>query len=113
MSVRRSLVWLTALVLALLLIPAPAALASDSFAQGDSTEEETEGQEGSDPEGEGQSDPETETDPGEGGEAAEEESGPVWTYQMAWLALGGLALLGLATILMYWRLVVVRGRAGS
>ena len=57
--------------------------------------------------------------PGEeqdGGESAEEgsetgsETGPPWTYQMAWMGLG-LAFAVIALIgFLYWRIVVRRAR---
>ena len=46
-----------------------------------------------------------------GGAPAEEEAGPPWTYQMAWIVLALLLLLGVGIGLMYWRLVASRQRA--
>jgi hypothetical protein len=41
---------------------------------------------------------------------AEEEPGPPWTYQMAWIVIGGTLLLILAIGRMYWRFVASRAR---
>lgn len=109
---------MTALMVALLALfaaaPSAAAFQLVPIAQGDEQPEEQDVQGEDAEEGEGQSDPEAETDPGSEGEgdAAVEETGPLWTYQMAWITLGGLVLLFLATGLLYWRLVVVRTRRG-
>ena len=70
----------------------------------------TEGDEGEEEAG-GQDEPEAET--GSGADETEEaatETGPPWTYQMARLALGALALLGLAIAGAYYRFVVMRQR---
>lgn len=109
---------LIALVLALFVIALPAAAFAAEravLAQGTSGEEETEGEEpseeGSD-EGEvseGQTEPEAETGSEEAdtGEATA-ETGPPWTYQMGRIALALSALLVLAIIRMYYKLVVSR-----
>jgi hypothetical protein len=57
--------------------------------------------------------PEAETGAGEGEtEPAVEETGPVWTYQMVWLSLGLLLLLGLGVARWYYMLVGRRQRHG-
>ena len=58
--------------------------------------------------GEGQDDPAAETGADEGQEEATEETGPPWTYQMARITLVLLVLLGLALVLLYFRLVAKR-----
>ena len=64
-------------------------------------------------EGEGQDDPEAETGAGAGeSEDAAEETGPVWTYQMARIVVVMLVLLVAAIALLYWRLVGRRRRSG-
>lgn len=56
---------------------------------------------------------EAETGAGEGEqESAEEETGPLWTYQMVWLSLGLLVLLGLGMARWYYMLVGRRQRSG-
>ena len=42
---------------------------------------------------------------GQDGEGAAEETGPVWTYQMARIVVVLLVLLVAAVALLYWRLV--------
>lgn len=108
-----------AMVLSLLLVAsalafaAPAAHASDGgvvLAQENVTEQdESEGGETGGGDGEGQSDPDAETGAGEGEQATEpEETGPPWTYQMAWITLALLALLGLGLVVLYYRLIAQR-----
>jgi hypothetical protein len=64
-------------------------------------------------EGEGQDDPEAETGAGAGeSEDVAEETGPVWTYQMARIVVVLLVLLIAAITLLYWRLVGRRRRSG-
>jgi len=64
-------------------------------------------------EGEGQDDPEAETGAGAGeSEDAAEETGPVWTYQMARMIVVLLVLLVVAIGFLYWRLVGRRRRSG-
>ena len=64
-------------------------------------------------EGEGQDDPEAETGAGAGeSEDAAEETGPVWTYQMARIVVVLLVLLIAAIALLYWRLVGRPRRSG-
>lgn len=101
----------------LLLVPlvtgalAPAARAADgiSLAQDEGVDEadetEAEGQEGTEPESEVGTE-EGQTEP------AEEESGPLWTYQMVWLSLGLVLLLGLGMARWYYMLVGRRQREG-
>lgn len=69
-------------------------------------EEEAEGQEGQDPNG-----AEAEAEVGSEGADVADEAGPPWTYQMARMAVGLLLLVAAAIGLMYYRLVIVRGRA--
>ena len=75
---------------------------------------ETEGGEGGNTsEGEGQSDADAETGAGEGeqegGESAEEE-GPPWTYQMAWIGIALMVLIGLLMGRLYYRMIASRQR---
>lgn len=53
---------------------------------------------------------EAETGAGEDGAAAEVEAGPLWTYQMARIALVGLVPLFALMGLLYYRLVIRRAR---
>lgn len=95
------------LVIGLVAIPSVAYASGIAvMAQGTSDDEETQGEE---PGGEGQSDPEAQTgsEESETAEAAT-ETGPPWTYQMGRMALALTALLGLAIIRMYYKLVVNR-----
>jgi VIT1/CCC1 family predicted Fe2+/Mn2+ transporter len=73
-------------------------------------EEEEVSQEEADQEGGGQSDAEAETDPGAGEEAAAEEEGPPWTYQMARMALGLIVLSALGLGWLYYRMIAARQR---
>ena len=114
---------LSVLVLALFVIAIPSvsfAAERTVFAQGTSDDEETQGEEpteeGSE-EGEvseGQTEPEAETgsEEAETGEAAT-ETGPPWTYQMGRMALALTALLALAIIRMYYKLVVSRQKGAA
>ena len=63
-------------------------------------------------EGEGQSDSEAETGAGAGETEEVEETGPVWTYQMARIVVVLLVLLLAAIGFLYWRLVGQRRRSG-
>ena len=80
---------------------------SDESQGGETTEEGVEG-------GEGQSDPDAETgaDEEENAPPAEEEEGPVWTLQMAWITIALLVFLLIGVALAYYKLVVQRQRAG-
>lgn len=95
-----------------LLVPAAAAHAGDLILAQDT---ETEGGEaGNTSEGEGQSDADAETGAGEGeqeGGTSAEEEGPPWTYQMARIGLGLLAIVGLLMGLLYYRMIASRQRA--
>lgn len=109
---RRSVALLLALLLALplaLAVPGSAAAGGTVLAQ-DTGEEST----GSEDDSEGQGDPATQTgtDEGQEGEAAVEE-GPVWTYQMAWISIGLLLLMGLAIARAYHHFVAQRRRSGT
>ena len=94
----------------------PAHAATHVFAQdtgnGDPTGEEdttsTEEQGGG---GKGQSDPAAES--GAKDEEAATETGPPWTYQMAWLGLALLIMIALGIGLAYRKLVVERQRVGT
>ena len=80
------------------------------------TQEETgagQDDEGAGQETGGQGDPEAETGAGAGEiEDAVEETGPVWTYQMARIVVVLLVFLLAAIGLLYWRLVGQRRRSG-
>lgn len=102
-----------AAILSLLLIfsAIPLVTASVAFAQDTETEE---GEGGNESDGEGQSDPNAETGAGEGEqEAAATEEGPPWTYQMARIGLGLLALVGLLMGLLYYRMIASRQRGAA
>ena len=107
---------LAACLLALFVVTAVAAPAGaqpegDAEQQGENVEEGTESGTtgGETEEGEGQEDPGAQTDPG-AGEAAETETGPPWTYQMARIGLVLLVFLGLAIGLAWYRFVGSRQR---
>lgn len=109
-----------AILILLLLVPlvtgalAPAARAADgiSLAQ-DEGADETDETEAENVGGQEGTEPETEVGTEEGQtEPAEEESGPVWTYQMVWLSLGLVLLLGLGMARWYYMLVGRRQRDG-
>jgi hypothetical protein len=102
----RRLVWLVGtLVLSATLSQIAPALASTSTA----LTQEDQGEQKEGEEGQGDADAETgaSEEETEGGTA---ETGPPWTYQMAWISIAGLAFLLLACGYLYWRLVVVRRR---
>jgi hypothetical protein len=103
MRARRLAALMGVAALAFAVIGPPALAAGATLAQQEE-EQDVPAEEG----GSGQ-DAETETDPGEGGGAAE-ETGPPWTYQMAWLALIGAFFLLLAIGAAYYRFVVMRQR---
>jgi len=63
-------------------------------------------------EGEGQDDPGAESGAGAGESEEVEETGPVWTYQMARIVVVLLLLLLAAIGFLYWRLVGQRRRSG-
>jgi hypothetical protein len=91
----------------------PHAIAASSqvvVAQADPGGSEVEGED-AEGEGSGQSDPEAETgtEESESG-AAEPETAPPWTFQMAWITLALSVLLGLAIARWYWKLVGSRQR---
>jgi hypothetical protein len=61
--------------------------------------------------GTGQSKPDAETGASKKeSEPAAEETGPPWTYQMAWISIALTVFLLLGTGSLYWRLVVTRRR---
>jgi hypothetical protein len=103
MRVSRVAAFLGAGVLILGVIAAPALAAGATLAQQEEEQDAPAEEEGS-----GQ-DAEAETDSGEGG-GATVETGPPWTYQMAWLALIGAFFLLLAIGAAYYRFVVTRQR---
>lgn len=78
-----------------------------------SEEDETQGGEaGNEGEGEGQSDADAETGAGEGEqEAATEEEGPPWTYQMARIGIALMLIVGLLMGALYYRMIASRQRA--
>lgn len=111
-----------ALLLIGFLITAPTAVADTvTFAQEADTgeegavgeEDETQGGEsGNEAEGTGQSDADAETGAGEGEqEAATQEEGPPWTYQMARIGIVMMVLIALALGLLYYRMIASRQRA--
>ena len=112
MRARCSILIVLGLVLGLVAIPAVAYASGVAvMAQGTSDDEETQGEE---PGGSGQNDPETKTGSEESETAeAEVETGPPWTYQMGRMALALTALLGLAIVRMYYKLVVSRQKGAA
>jgi hypothetical protein len=109
---RRSI--LVALVFALWLVAVPTiGYAGDGVvvAQGTTDDSETQGGEtgGSDT---SDAEGETTSEEGESAEAVT-ETGPPWTYQMGRMALALTALLGLAIIRMYYKLVVSRQKGAA
>ena len=78
-----------------------------------SDEDESQGGEaGNETEGEGQSDPDAETGAGaDEQEAAVEEEGPPWTYQMARIGIVLMVIVGLLMGLLYYRMIASRQRA--
>ena len=101
--------------LGIVFVSAAPAAATRSFvvAQGTDNEEGEGGQEGQGEGGVGQDDPEAETDPGAGGEAVEEETGPPWTYQMARMSVGLVILLLAGTAFLYYRMIGARQRGSA
>jgi hypothetical protein len=81
---------------------------SDGNVSGEETEggEETSGTQ----EDEGASEEAAETGAGGESEGATEETGPPWTYQMARMSAVILLLVGLITVIQYYRMVVQRSR---
>lgn len=117
------------LLLTVVLMSALPAFAASSFAfaqeqetdQGDPATGTDTGSETSDTSGdtgdtdsdEGSGTSEAETGANEGQvEGSETETGPPWTYQMAWITLALLLLMALAMGALYWKLVVQRQRRG-
>jgi hypothetical protein len=94
-------------------VAAPGRVFAQDVGEGEEGAQPGEDQEssgGEDEGGSGQNDPESQTDPEEGGEEGEAETGPPWTYQMAWMGLL-LAVVAMAFIgFLYYRLVVRRAR---
>lgn len=78
-----------------------------------SQEAETEeGEADNETEGEGASDADAETGAGEGEqEAATEEEGPPWTYQMARIGIALMLIVGLLMGALYYRMIASRQRA--
>jgi cobalamin biosynthesis Mg chelatase CobN len=76
-------------------------------------EDESQGSEsGNETEGEGQSDADAETGAGAGEqEAAVEEEGPPWTYQMARIGIVLMVIVGILMGLLYYRMIASRQRA--
>jgi hypothetical protein len=103
----RRLVWLAG-ALVLFVTPQTSPVFASTPTSAAVTQEDQGEQQGGE-EGQGDADAET----GAGEEETEEgtaETGPPWTYQMAWISLAGLAFLLLACGYLYWKLVVVRRR---
>lgn len=111
MRARSAIVTMMLAMIASFVLPGSVALATTGpvFAQGEETGGGTDGEGTDEGEEESQSDPEAETDPGEG-EAAEPETGPLWTYQMARIALAGLVPLIAFMAYLYWRFVIRAAR---
>ena len=78
-----------------------------------SQEAETEeGEAGDEGEGEGQSDADAETGAGAGEqEAAVEEEGPPWTYQMARIGIVLMVIVGILMGALYYRMIASRQRS--
>jgi hypothetical protein len=78
-----------------------------------SQEAETEeGEADNEGEGEGASDADAETGAGEGEqEAATEEEGPPWTYQMARIGIALMLIVGLLMGALYYRMIASRQRS--
>ena len=78
-----------------------------------SQEAETEeGEAGNEGEGEGQSDADAETGAGaDEQEAAVEEEGPPWTYQMARIGIVLMLIVGLLMGVLYYRMIASRQRS--
>ena len=108
---RSRLVLILLLVATSVLIVAPAAAASSEglvLAQDTGEEPQVEGGEGQDEGGAGQDDPEAESGANQGQTEEVEETGPPWTYQMAWITLALLLFLGIGLVVLYYRLVAQR-----
>lgn len=74
--------------------------------------EAEEGEGGNQGEGEGQSDVDAETGAGAGEqEAAVEEEGPPWTYQMARIGIVLMLIVGLLMGALYYRMIASRQRS--
>ena len=74
--------------------------------------ETEEGEAGNEGEGEGQSDVDAETGAGaDEQEAAVEEEGPPWTYQMARIGIVLMVIVGLLMGGLYYRMIASRQRA--
>jgi hypothetical protein len=85
---------------------------SGEDSDGNVSGEETEGGEEStgSQEDEGAGEEAAETGAGGESEGAAEETGPPWTYQMARMSAVLLLLIGLITVIQYYRMVVQRSR---
>ncbi len=105
---------LSALVLLVLWAGAvlvPAAHAADLVLAQETGEETQGGEETSGAqEDEGASEEAAETGAGGESEGAAEETGPPWTYLMARMSAVILLLVGLITVIQYYRMVVQRSR---
>jgi hypothetical protein len=110
MALRRLLPLVFALLLAGLHVSfALPARASVQLAQEDGTENEN-AEGGEEAEGEGQSDPDAESGANEEQteEAATEEEGPPWTYQMARISIALILILVAGVGLLYYKLIASR-----
>ena len=115
MRARSTVLLVLALVLtSLFVVSSPVAHAADSILLAQETEDSESSDEGDTTDAdEGSGSAEAESGANEGQtEAAEEETGPPWTYQMARMILVMLLLMAAAIGLLYWRLVVQRQRRG-
>ncbi|MGH2808619.1 MAG: hypothetical protein ACRDKT_15245 [Actinomycetota bacterium] len=102
MRVRLSALMLAALAgSALFVVTAPAAHAAFNFAQEDA-----------DDEGEITETDEEQAETGTGGGETTEEEGPPWTYQMSWMGLVLMVIIGAMIGLMYYRMIVRRQKEG-
>ena len=112
MALRKFLSIFCALFLVGAYISIPAIAQADEIHLAQESGTENENAEGGEKEaeGEGQSDPEAETGAGEGEteEAATEEEGPPWTYQMARISI--VLILGFIAgmVLLYYKLIASR-----
>ena len=80
-----------------------------TLSQEDETEE---GEADNETEGEGQSDADAETGASEDEqEAATEEEGPPWTYQMARIGIALMLIVGLLLGALYYRMIASRQRS--
>ena len=99
---------------ALLSFTSVATAQSLDLAQQEGTENENaEGGEESD--GEGQSDPDAETgaNQGQSEDAATEEEGPPWTYQMARISIALILLMMVVVGVRYYQMVASRQQKGT